>query len=77
MNIPEFNPGTKASLMHYFVAMVSLTFFTIWIIVAFQSKYLMPGYGKWVRFLWPITIIRIRMGRMNRDKMDRDTGTED
>ena len=58
MNVREIVPETRPSLAHYFITTCSLTAATIWIIVAFQSRYLfnqkMPF---WLRLGWPIYLI--------------------
>jgi len=40
MNVQEFNPGTKGTLLHYVATVVPMTMITIWVVVAVQLKYL-------------------------------------
>jgi hypothetical protein len=57
MNVTELNPQTsKSTLARFFEATLPLTFFTIWIIVAFQSRFVLRDNngGRWKKFLWPI-----------------------
>ncbi|EDR06191.1 uncharacterized protein LACBIDRAFT_300414 [Laccaria bicolor S238N-H82] len=42
MNIREINPGTKGTLLHFFVAVIPLTLITIWLIVAYQIQATIP-----------------------------------
>ncbi|KAJ7507271.1 hypothetical protein B0H11DRAFT_1970976 [Mycena galericulata] len=57
MNIKEIVPGTDGSLAHYFAAALSLTFATVWVVMAFQSKHLLGGNPKlWMRVFWPVAL---------------------
>jgi len=60
MNVVELNPGGYTTLVRFIEAMVPLTIFTIWTIVAFQNQLVLQDDrgGKWRVFLWPI--IRLR-----------------
>jgi len=59
MNINEINPGTLGSLPHYMAVAVPLTIATIWIIIAFQSKYLFKDDASiWRRFAWPFFLAK-------------------
>jgi len=58
MNVKEINPGTKGSFPHYVMTVVPLTLLSIWVIIAFQSKYYMKGQSVWKRFLWPVTFFK-------------------
>jgi hypothetical protein len=59
MNIHEINPGTLGSLPHYMAVAIPLTIATIWIIIAFQSKYLFDNDESiWRRFAWPFFLAK-------------------
>jgi hypothetical protein len=59
MNVVEINPFGGTTLARFFEASLPLTFFTIWIIVAFQSRFVLrqqrdgPG-AVWKKLLWPM-----------------------
>jgi len=59
MNVVELNPGGYTSLARFFAASVPLTLFTIWIIVAFQNRFVQRHYrgGIW-KLLWPIMFLK-------------------
>jgi hypothetical protein len=57
MNVAEINPGTKGTLPHYVITVIPLTLFTIWLVIAFQSKYHTAGQT-WTRFLWPVMMAK-------------------
>jgi len=58
MNVMELNPGTLGTLGHYIAATLPLTFVTIWIIVAFQSRFVLrENEAMWKKLLWPIALI--------------------
>jgi len=61
MNVVELNPGGHTSLPRFFEAAVPLTLFTIWVVVAFQSRLTLrdDSGGVWKRLLWPIMIFNI------------------
>jgi len=58
MNVKEIVPGTRGTIPHYIESTIGLTALTVWIVVAFQSRYLfnrdMPF---WQRLGWPIYFI--------------------
>jgi hypothetical protein len=58
MNVVELNPGGYTSLARFFEATLPLTFFTIWIIVAFQSRFILRDNsgGVWKKLLWPVML---------------------
>ena len=59
MNVMELNSGTYGTLPHYIAATLPLTFVTIWIIVAFQSRFVLrDAEAKWKQLLWPIALIQ-------------------
>ena len=58
MNVREINPETKASIGHYIAVAVPFTLVSIWVIMAFQSKYIFPQGTSFVKRLgWPIFLI--------------------
>lgn len=57
MNVKDFSPDTHGTLPHYFAAAIGLTAATIWIIIAFQSQYLLPSSFSFpMRLAWPILL---------------------
>jgi hypothetical protein len=58
MNTKEINPGTKGTLPYYIAFAVPLTLITIWIIIAFQSRYLLIGKPFLVRLGWPYYLLK-------------------
>jgi hypothetical protein len=61
MNVVELDPLGHTSLARFFEYMFPLTFITIWIIVAFQSRFIVRddrgGRGVWKKLLWPVMLI--------------------
>ncbi|KAF9559802.1 hypothetical protein CPC08DRAFT_723702 [Agrocybe pediades] len=58
MNVKEITPGTNGTLVHYVVAALPFTLLTIWIIIAFQSKYIFQDNCTfWMRLGWPYLLI--------------------
>jgi hypothetical protein len=59
MNVVELNPGGYTSLAHFFEASLPLTFFTVWIVVAFQSRFVLRDDrgAVWKKLLWPIMLL--------------------
>ena len=57
MNVGEINPGTHGTLPQYVAVTLPFTIMTAWIIIAFQSKYLMPGTTFFQRLGWPVTLV--------------------
>ncbi|TFK75702.1 hypothetical protein BDN72DRAFT_451962 [Pluteus cervinus] len=57
MNIVEINPGTNGNYEQFFLLALGLTAITIWVIVAFQSRYLYPPQTSILRRLgWPVEL---------------------
>lgn len=57
MNVKTFAPDTEGTLPHYIGTAVGLTILTIWVIVAFQSRYIFAeGTNIWVRLAWPFLL---------------------
>ncbi|KAF8236084.1 hypothetical protein L208DRAFT_1391150 [Tricholoma matsutake] len=66
MNIVELNPGGHFSLSRFFATSVPLTLLTVWVIVAFQNRFILhnPNGGMWRRLLWPIMALHNLTSRM-------------
>ncbi|KAF9530553.1 hypothetical protein CPB83DRAFT_850531 [Crepidotus variabilis] len=59
MNVSEINPGTFGSLAHYVEVALPLTLLTAWIMVAFQSAYIIPdGTSFFARLWWPVFLVK-------------------
>jgi hypothetical protein len=69
MNIKEIVPETNGTLPHYVVTAVPLTFLTIWIVIAFQSKHLFRERrpSLLMRLMWPLIIIRGMTGSKKKE----------
>ncbi|TFK31450.1 hypothetical protein BDQ12DRAFT_694126 [Crucibulum laeve] len=64
MNVGEISPGTLGTLPHYVETAVPLTVTTIWIIIAFQSRYIFPNnVSFWVRLGWPFLMLARLFGK--------------
>jgi len=77
MNVKEITPGTNGTLVHYVVAALPFTLTTIWIIIAFQSKYIFgEGCSIWKRLGWPYLFVayaydvKFRKGKKGRKERD-------
>jgi hypothetical protein len=61
MNVTELNPNGHTTLGRFFEAMFPLTIITIWIIVAFQSRFVVRddrgARGVWKKLMWPVMLI--------------------
>jgi hypothetical protein len=57
MNIKEINPGTNGTIGFFMAFAVPLTALTVWIIIAFQSTYLLPGKSFLRRLAWPALLL--------------------
>jgi len=59
MNVIELNPGGYTTLARFFEASLPLTFFTVWVIVAFQSRFVLRDDrgAFWKKLLWPIMLL--------------------
>ncbi|KJA16341.1 hypothetical protein HYPSUDRAFT_147866, partial [Hypholoma sublateritium FD-334 SS-4] len=65
MNIGEFNPGSLGSLPVYISISIPLTVVTVWIIIAFQSRDILPpNTSFFMRLLWPMYLARKLLRRM-------------
>jgi hypothetical protein len=70
MNVMELNPGTRGTIENYVAATIPLTFVTIWIIVAFQSRFILrDNEAMWKKLLWPIALVH---GLMARPQVPKD-----
>ncbi|KAJ3563226.1 hypothetical protein NP233_g9074 [Leucocoprinus birnbaumii] len=57
MNVQEIVPQTNETLGRYIGVALALTLVTIWIIIAFQSQYLLPkDYSFFKRLGWPVLL---------------------
>ena len=65
MNVVELNPVGYTSLAHFFEASLPLTFFTIWIVIAFQSRFVLRDDrgSMWKKLLWPIVLFNSIISR--------------
>ena len=59
MNVGEINPGTTENLAHYVEAVVGLTLFTSWLVIAMQkdSFFFPPDSSVMHRTLWPLYFV--------------------
>ena len=70
MNIGEFNPGSLGSLPVYISISIPLTVVTVWIIIAFQSRDILPpNTSFFMRLLWPMYLAKKLLNRM-RDRSE-------
>lgn len=77
MNIKELN-GSFATFTLYFSVALPLTALTIWIVIAFNSKYLFRGKDAtfWVRLAWPVLLIQTLLsGKTKKKSGDMHMGT--
>jgi len=59
MNVQEIVPFTHGTLGHYVETAVAFTSATVYIIVAFQSKYIFgEDLGFWERLGWPYMLYK-------------------
>ncbi|KDQ10147.1 hypothetical protein BOTBODRAFT_190632 [Botryobasidium botryosum FD-172 SS1] len=72
MNVKELSQGTTGTLAHYIAATLPLTIVTIWLVVAFQSRYILsdPKASMWVRLLWPIAFLKSLAGRHKKGPLE-------
>lgn len=57
MNVEEIAPGTNGTLSHYASTAIPFTLLSIWIIIAFQSRYIFaPNLSLWKRLGWPVLL---------------------
>jgi len=74
MNVIELNPGGYTTLARFLEVMLPLTFFTIWIVVAFQSRLILRDEqgGVWRKLLWPILYLQRITPRRSTARDDGD-----
>ncbi|KAG7445230.1 uncharacterized protein BT62DRAFT_897935 [Guyanagaster necrorhizus] len=74
MNVREITgtPQMNGSLPYYFITAAPLTFLTIWIVMAFQSKYLIDSSATfWMRLVWPWLLYKkVFMTQKKKEKED-------
>ena len=68
MNVIEINPlaaqGSHTTLSQYLAVALSFTLATIWVIVAFRTKYVFPpGTSVFKRLAWPIFLVPIMFSK--------------
>ncbi|KAF9444895.1 hypothetical protein P691DRAFT_735815 [Macrolepiota fuliginosa MF-IS2] len=69
MNTREIVPGTNGDLRYYVALALPLTIFTIWVIIAFQSQYLLKNKSFFARLGWPWFLLHAWWtGRRNRQE---------
>ncbi|CAA7269923.1 unnamed protein product [Cyclocybe aegerita] len=70
MNVKEIVPDTNGTLPHYVETALPFTLATVWIIIAFQSRYIFPEYVTfWKRLGWPVLLLARLFGK---DLFDMD-----
>jgi len=58
MNVEELVPETKGTVPHYIEAALPFLLLTVWIIIAFQSRYIFPTHVTfWKRLGWPFLLL--------------------
>jgi len=58
MNAKEINPDTNGTLPLFVALAAPLTIVTIWVIIAFQSQYLLQDQPFMHRLAWPVLLLR-------------------
>ncbi|KAJ7481617.1 hypothetical protein FB451DRAFT_1236610 [Mycena latifolia] len=77
MNIKEIVPDTRGSLAHYFETAAPLTFFTIWVVMTFQSKHLLGrDVTIWMRLFWPVALASRMISRRKEARFGLDEPLE-
>lgn len=72
MNVKEIAPSTAENLSHYFETAAPLTLATVWIVIAFQSKYIFGNdMPFWKRLGWPVLLPlrKFKLGPYRQDFM--------
>jgi len=65
MNVIELNSETYGTLAHYIAATLPLTIVTIWIIVAYQSRFVLPdNQAMWGKLPWLFALAQRVMPRL-------------
>jgi hypothetical protein len=74
MNVMELNAGTYGTIPHYVETTLPLTLFTIWIIVAFQGRFVLrENEAMWKKLLWPIVLLQRLLSRPRRQDHSPET----
>lgn len=64
MNVAEIAPGTAGTVAHYLATALPLTVVSIWILVAYQSRYMFKEEKSFFRrLLWPYELLREHIER--------------
>ncbi|KIL68357.1 hypothetical protein M378DRAFT_21887 [Amanita muscaria Koide BX008] len=64
MNVTEIAPGTAGTVPHYLATALPLTVVSIWILVAYQSRYMFREEKSFFRrLLWPYELLREHIER--------------
>lgn len=58
MNAKEIAPDTLGTISHFVAFAAPLTVVTIWVIIAFQSQYLLQDKPFVQRLAWPVLLLR-------------------
>jgi len=78
MNVKEIVPDTKGSIPHYVVTTIGFTLLSVWVITAFQSRYIFrPGVTFWKRLGWPVFLLLRLFGKDPYAPTTPDTSEED
>ncbi|KAJ7291167.1 hypothetical protein C8J57DRAFT_1043706 [Mycena rebaudengoi] len=77
MNVREIVPDSYGTLSHYAATAIPFTLVTIWVVMTFQSKYLLGSEPPkmWMRLLWPFAIVR-RLIKQKREGSETDASAE-
>jgi hypothetical protein len=74
MNVAEINPGSLETIRNYVATAVPFTIVTVWVIIAFQSKYIFKTeVSFWWRLTWPFQLIYERYIRKPKKTPTEDT----
>jgi hypothetical protein len=64
MNVQEIVPNTNGTILHYFLTALAFTVLTMWVIIAFQSRYKFRPYVTfWQRLGWPVFFVLRMFGK--------------
>lgn len=70
MNVQEIVPQTLGTLAHYVETALPLTLVTVWVVMAFQSRYWLGNQdiSIWMRLAWPLLLIKRLREQNNREE---------